>query len=412
MAQRVIIIGGGVLGCSAAYALSQHPHLDVTLLEANTLASATTSYAAALLTRARQQPVLADLVRETFNTIQALGEKLGQPLPYRQVGSLHIGSDAASLAQLEQTAATAKQQKLKTEWLSVFDAQQKAPWLALPTDAKALYLPEDGFIDPYQLATAYGQVARLQGCRIRQNQRVKQLLQQGDRVTGVELVSGERLYADYVVDAAGPWATALAKQVGVNLAMASVRSHYWITDQRQTVPMGSPMVILPQAKAYARPEVGGLLFGLRDETPVYCSPNQLPNQLDGFSFGQDEQGWQALEAGYESLLPFFPELNDAKIEHYISGISSYTPDGLPLLGYFQADSGTPLIKGFLVMTGCSGAGIGLSGGLGRLIAELIQGKQTFTDLSALQPHRFGQIDPYDDQFQRRCALARCQKRSG
>ncbi|MBB1485357.1 NAD(P)/FAD-dependent oxidoreductase [Oceanospirillum sediminis] len=421
---RIVIIGGGILGCSAAFHLMKQANCEVVLLEAATLAAATTSSAAALLTRARQKPVIADLVRQTFLAIDELECLLNEKLPYNQAGSLHIASRAESERQIQEMAELAEQQNLPVHWLSSRQVAEACPWLQVPEQTLAALMPEDGFIDPYQLAMAYAQAARLLSSRssssslmIRQNSRVASLLQtvssQGAvQVTGVELADGEKIMADIVIDAAGPWSTMLARQVGVNLAMAPVRSHYWMTGKLASVPVDSPMVILPDARAYARPEVGHLLFGLRDYEPVYTSPERLPDNLAGFSFGCDEQGWEALEAGFEDLLPFFPELAQTEVEHYISGISSYTPDGSPLIGTMIRADGSNLASGFLAMTGCSGGGIGMSGGLGRLIAELATGQVLYTDASTLALNRFGVIDPLNDDFQKQCALARCGKRSG
>lgn len=420
---HILIIGGGILGCSTAFALSQYPNCRITLLEANTLAAATTSSAAALLTRARPKKVVSDLVRETFCAMDQLNQMLEQPLPYNKVGSLHIACSDESRQQLDAMATLAAAQDLPVHELSCDEVRKKSPWLSLPENADAFLLPEDGFIDPYQLATAYRQGAALRakasgtGLQIQQNTRVSRILRQSestgaDRVTGVQLADGRVLNADTVIGAAGPWSTMLARQVGVDLAMAPVRSHYWITGQLASAPPDSPMVILPDARAYARPEVGHLLFGLRDDQPVYTSPEQLPDELSGFSFGTDPEGWQALENGYEALARFFPEIDQVSIEHYISGISSYTPDGYPLVGFMTDAAGDKKLEGFIALTGCSGGGIGMSGGLGRLAAELALDETCFTDTKPLALNRFGTVDPLDDDFQRRCALARTAKRSG
>ncbi|WP_417597559.1 NAD(P)/FAD-dependent oxidoreductase [Oceanospirillum sp.] len=421
--RHILIIGGGILGCSAAFALSQRAHCKVTLLEANTLAAATTSSAAALLTRARHKPVISDLVRETFAAMAQLNTLLDQPLPYKKVGSLHIACSSESSDQLDAMAMLAAEQQLPVHDLSMAEVRQKSPWLSLPGGARALFMPEDGFIDPYQLAMAYRQgaaaCARQSGAElsILQNTRVEKIAFEPASahpacVTGVKLADGQLIDADTVIDAAGPWSTLLANEVGVDLAMAPVRSHYWITGKLSSVPPDSPMVILPDARAYARPEVGHLLFGLRDYQPVYTSPEQLPNELSGFCFGHDPEGWQSLEDGYKDLAGFFPEIDRVPVEHYISGISSYTPDGSPLAGFLTDDKGKRIMEGFIALTGCSGGGIGMSGGLGRLAAELALDKPLFTDLKPLALNRFGSVDPLSDDFQRRCALARMAKRSG
>ncbi|MDH2433196.1 FAD-dependent oxidoreductase [Pokkaliibacter sp. MBI-7] len=401
----VLIIGGGVLGCALGYYLSRDPALQITLLERQTLGSGTTSFAAGLLTKARPTPQVRALVSETFAAIARLNEE-GIDIPFNQVGSLHIGCSDSARAQVSRTAELAQLQQDPVQWLQAEQVSQRCPWLQVPGDCAAALLPHDGFIDPYQLCMAYAQGARRQGVNLRQYSAVQRLLRDGQRITGVELEQGEQLLARWVIDAAGPWSTALAYEQDLFLAMAPVRSHYWITASSPLFPSQSPMVILPDALAYARPEVGGLLFGLRDQHPVYASPAQLPVDIRGFSFGEDDEGWEALAAGFSALQAFFPALQQLPMAHHVSNISSYTPDGLPLLGQVGD------VEGFIAATGCSGAGVSLSGGIARLISADISGHSRWLDRQAFSPNRFGRVDPMCDEFQRRCALARANKRTG
>ncbi len=169
------------------------------------------------------------------------------------------------------------------------------------------------------------------------------------------------------------------------------------------------MTILPDSGAYARPDVGGLLFGLREAQAVVADPAVLPESLQGFRFDTDPAGEHALEDGYASLRSQLPPLLDElRLAHYVSNVSSYTPpDGFYLLG-----PPMPGIQGFIAATGCSGAGIGMSGGIGRFISELIAGQPTFVTSEPFRLDRFGAIDPFDPDFIHRCAAARARKRTG
>ncbi len=402
----IVIIGGGILGCAIARYLSRTPGLSVTVIERHGLGEQTTSHAAALLTRVRPHRELTDLVMETFQAIDELGESAGEPLPLRRVGSVQVAAEAPGKQQIEQTAQRAAEVGVVAETICADEAQRRAPWLKLNSDTAALWLPDDGYIDPYTLCMAYAAEARRNGVRFYQRQTVTDILQQDSRITGVRLASGETLFAGTVIDAAGPWSTALAKQLGVNLGMAPVRSHYWISAPHPRIPADGPMTILPDSGAYARPEVGGLLFGLRDSQTVCARPDRLPDSLHDFRFDVDPTGEAALAAGYEALHGQVPMLDELKLAHYISNVSSYTPDGFYLLGAM------PGVDGFLAATGCSGAGIGMSGGIGRFIAELATGQTPFVAPERFRLDRFGAIDSYDPDFIRRCAEARARKRSG
>lgn len=402
----VVIIGGGILGCSIASYLSRTPGLSVVVLERHGLGEQTTSHAAALLTRVRPHRELTRLVMETFRAIDALGEAVSEPLPLRRVGSLQVATSEPGRRQIEQIAGRAAEVGVAAYGISADEAMERAPWLTLDQHTAALWLPDDGYIDPYSLCMAYAVQARRQGVRFRLQQSVSDLLQRGSRVTGVRLASGECIHAGTVIDAAGPWSTALARQLGVNLGMAPIRSHYWISAPHPRIPSDAPMTILPDSGAYARPEVGGLLFGLRDEQAVFARADRLPDSLNDYCFDVDPTGDEALASGYQGLRQQCAILDELPLAHYVSNISSYTPDGFYLLGAM------PGVDGFMAATGCSGAGIGMSGGIGRFMAELVTGQPPFVSPEPFRLDRFGAIDSFDPTFIRRCAEARARKRTG
>ncbi|PCM43242.1 NAD(P)/FAD-dependent oxidoreductase [Marinobacter sp. ANT_B65] len=402
----VVIIGGGILGCAIARYLSQTPNLGIVVVERHGLGEQTTSHAAALLTRVRPHRVLTDMVMETFRAIDELGSYLGEQLPLKRVGSLQVSAKPEGRRQIEQTSQRAEDAGVLAERISADEAMRLAPWLELTPDASALWLPDDGYIDPYTLCQAYAAEARRKGTRFLLKREVSELLQQSSTVTGVRLADGETISAGTVIDAAGPWSTALAMQAGIHLGMAPVRSHYWISSPHPKISTHGPMTILPDSGAYARPEVGGLLFGLRDQQSVVAHPATLPDNLQGFRFDTDPTGELALESGYEALRCQLSVLDELRLAHYVSNVSSYTPDGFALLGPM------PGIDGFIAATGCSGGGVGMSGGIGRLIAELATNQSPFVPPEPFRLDRFGDIDSYSPDFIRRCAEARARKRTG
>lgn len=402
----VVVIGGGILGCSIASYLSKHSNLSVTVIERGGLAEQTTSQAAGLLTRIRPSSGLTALAMETFSAIEQLEDATGELLPLQRVGSLQAAATPAGQLQLITLANRATEFGTKHEWIDPSDAEQLAPWLSLEPHARALYLPDDGYIDPYALCMAYARDARNNGVSFKLYQEVISLAGQAGRVTGVHLASGDTLQAGLVIDAAGPWSTALARQQGINLAMAPIRSHYWMAAFHEKITRDGPITILPDCGAYARPEVGGLLFGLRDRHAVYARPDALPANLNGYSFDIDATGDEALAEGYSALHKQCPILDEMTLAHYISGVSSYTPDSAPLVGPM------PGVEGFIAATGCSGAGVGLSGGIGRLVADIVTQGTPFVTPNDFRLDRFGAIDSFDPAFIKRCADARANKRSG
>ncbi len=401
----VIIIGGGILGCAIAYSLSRMKARKVVLLERRMLAEANTSRAAGLLTQARSMPVLSSLIRETYLAAQEIEETLGESLELRKVGSLHVAVAEKEQEKLKKLVETASLLKIQTESLKPEEAMAMVPWLKLSSGASALLTPQDAFADGYLLAQAYARAAKANGVNIRQNTAVKRISLHHDEVNGV-LTSEGPLSASVVIDAAGVWAGLMAWELGIGLPMAPVRSHYWITAPDPLFDRNQPFVILPDARAYTRPEGNSLLFGLRESNGVSVDPRRLPEDLSGFMIGRLEDERESLIEGFPLLHPFFPGLEVGGIAHYITGLSTYTPDGLFVLGP------VPGIKGFLVATGCCGAGIAASGGIGRAIAEMAAGFAPSYDLRPFRIDRFGPVDPMSEDFQKRCSEARSAKSSG
>ena len=231
------------------------------------------------------------------------------------------------------------------------------------------------------------------------------ICKEGQRATGVKTNRGD-FSSSLVIDAAGIWAGMLLRELGIGFPMAPVRSHYWITAEHPSFSPQQPFVILPDARAYARPETNRLLFGFRETQSVAVDPRELPEKMNGYVFKQDPYGWESLLEGIPEFSKFFPLIEEIEISTYIKGLSNYTPDGNFVLGAI------PSLDGFLAATGCAGAGIAMSGGIGRLVADLAMGCTPFADAAPHRINRFGEIDPLNPAFLQRCADARSGKITG
>lgn len=403
----ILIVGGGVFGAAIAYALARRGFGQrILLLERRQPAAGATSRAAALLTLVRDKPHFIALVFETYRAIEALQAEHGEDVGLRRVGALHVcgPAGASALQQLAERCATAG---VASQRLAPADAVQRAPWLNAEAIDTALFFAQEAYVEPYLLCTAYVRAAVRMGAKLRLGADVRRIRHDRQRISGVELAGGECLPATIVIDAAGAWAGLLCAELGVPLPMAPVRSQYWITATDALFPRQGPIVLLPEIGAYARPEVGALLFGIRERQAAVADPRLLPEDLAGFVFdAQDPDGWNNLAAGAESLRHFFPAIDRIGIAHYVTGPSNYTPDGNLLVGAVEQ------WPGLFVATGCNGAGIAVSGGVGRLIAELVAGQRPFVDPAVHRPLRCGSFDPFAPGFLRQCAEVRSRKTSG
>ncbi|MBS0029748.1 NAD(P)/FAD-dependent oxidoreductase [Chitinophaga sp. 22321] len=401
----VVVIGGGIFGCATAYYYTRnYPGRKIIVLERNELCNAATSRAAALMTRIRSKKAFIPLSLETYNAISAMEQQLGESMDVKRVGVMHVAATEGSVKELEALMAVAAEFGEPTSWISNSEAHNRAPWLNTEEAIRIGYIPGEAYCDPYLLGTFYARCAKMQGADIRQGVTVTEVIMDGQTAVGVRTEHGE-IRAGKVIVAAGAWAPLFAAQAGIGLPMAPVRSQYWITDKAGIFPADSPIVLLPDAQAYARPEGGSLLFGIREKKSFAASPESIPADIHHFSFSPDK-GMQDLSEVIEKLARFFPGVYDVGLRYYVAGFSGYTPDNNLTMGIPDG------VENLLLATGCVGAGIAVSGGVGRAFAALAAGEPNPYDFSSFDIHRFGKIDPLSPEWLERCAMARSLKKSG
>lgn len=402
---NVVIVGGGVFGNSIAYHYAKNNlNKRVIVLERNELCNAATSRAAAMITKVRAKKEFIPLAKQTYTAIAEMELLLGESLDIKKVGILHVAATENKVKDLDELVKIAAEFKEQSEYVSVEKAERMVPWLDASTTLRMAFMPDEAYCDPYLLGTFFARSAKFLGADIRQGIEVTDILMEGNTVIGVDTNDGI-IEADMVIISSGAWAPILAKKAGVNLSLAPVRSQYWITERNELFPEKSPMVVLPDVNAYLRPESGALLFGIRERQSMAVSPADVPNDISDFQFSPDK-GMNDLSEVIEGLAKFFPRVNDIGLKYYIAGFSAYTPDNYLSMGT------TPFAHNILFATGCVGAGIAVCGGVGLAFAEMAAGRKNPYDFSAFNIHRFGNIDPFSQDWLQRCAAARALKNSG
>ena len=402
---NVIVIGGGIFGCAIAYYYTRNnPGKKIIVLERNELCNSATSRAAALVTIVRSKRSYIPLSLETYRAVADMEKTLGESMDMKTVGMMHVAVSEARVADLEILMRIAEDFKQPAYYISRQEAHRMSPWLKTDEATRIGFMPNEAYCDPYLLGTFFARCAKMQGADIRQGVEVKELIVEHSTATGVACTDGN-IYADKVIIAAGAWAPIFAAQAGIGLPMAPVRSQYWITERADIFPMNSPMVILPDAQAYARPEGGSLLFGIREANSLSMSPKDIPRDISGFPFSHDS-GMSDLSQVIDRLGRFFPGIYDIGLKYYIAGFSGYTPDGNLSMGV------APGVNNLLLATGCVGAGISVAGGVGLAFAEMAADRENPYDFSDFDIRRFGQIDPFSHEWLIKCAEARSKKVSG
>lgn len=401
-----IIIGGGLLGCATAYQLAKRKAGNILLLDGNEIASQASARAACLLTRARTKPALMELVQETYDCIEEIEILLDESLELQQCGSITIASSEGTLTGLEALEEAATRFHIPNERIDKEKVKELLPWMDVSTVAEAVYMPTDAFIDSALLCSGYARAARKLGVELRSNCKVKEISVEGDKIKGVVLCNGEKLSAPVVINAAGSWANLLMKPLNIGLPFTPVRSHFWITGiDKERFPVNHPFTVIPDARAFTRSDVGALIIGLRESECQAFDPATLTEKLEHFDFKKAAE-WAVLDECAPLLKRYLPDMDELGIAHYVVGPSCYVPDSMFVIGAIND------YKGLYSVTGCCGGGVAAGGGMGRLAAELILNETPFVNPALFAPDRFGEIDPFSSDFQRRCADARSNKKGG
>lgn len=401
----VVIIGGGIIGCSAAYHAAKRGITDVLVIERNQLASGATARAAGLVCHARSDVSTIHMVKRTVAAISELEALLEEKIDFHQVGSLRAVFSEARAAELQKMKECLAAAGTAFEAISASAAHSLCPWLELGDARQIIFVPADGYVDGARLGTAYSAAARKLGTRVRRGITATNLLTDSGRVTGVETEQGT-IQADWVVDAAGVWGAEVASWLGWGFAAAPTRSHYWITAPDGNGTPGQPNVHLPDMRAYLRSEVGGLLIGLQEPKSLTFNPLELNADMNDISLTDEERDLDLLVDGANALRPVIPTIDEWGFAHHIAGLSNYTPDGKFVLGPI------PGVERFFLAGGCCGSGVAASGGFGQVIADLISGSESSIDITRYRPDRFGDVDPTSEAFRERCAAARAGKSRG
>ncbi len=402
----LIIVGGGIFGASIAYYFKRdNPDKEVVVYERNELCSGNTGLSAALMSTVRQYAHVIPMSLETYKVIPELEKITGTSIPIQYNGAIHIAVRPKTVAILKDMKFTASQFGIRCEEITPKIAHQMAPWLNASMAKKIIHFPGEAITDPYLLCMAFANAAKALGAKFVRNTEVTDLWKKGNEIIGIHTATKIH-YAKKTVLAAGVWSSILAEKAGIHLPMAPVRSQYWITEASETLfPPTSPTVLISEANFYARPQSKSLLFGIREANSIYVDPRKLPKTILDYSFNND-MGWDDLEENYKKLLPFFPAFEDTGIKNYVAGFSGYTPDNQFILGE------VPGISGILLATGCVGAGISVSGGVGLGISRLASDKENPFDFSKYQPNRFGHFNPFGVEHLAKCAAARSAKVCG
>ncbi len=360
---QVVIIGGGVIGCSVAYHLTKLGWRDVVLLERKELTSGTTWHAAGLVisgTFSSETMInLAKYTRDLYDGI--LEAETGLSTGFSPIGYIELATNKEWLEGLRRVAAYARTYGCVVEEISPGDVQKMWPQFKTNDIIAGFFAPEDGRANPVDATMALAKGARMGGARVLEGVNVIGIKKDNGRVTGVITDRGE-IEAEYVVNCAGMWAREVGKMAGVNVPLHAAEHYYLITEPIDGIHREMPIVEDPERFAYYREETGGLMIGMFE--PV-ASPWGMKGIPKDFSFGEIKPDWDRLMPYIENAMGRIPVAKNAGVHKLFCGPESFTPDLGPLMGE------APELKNFFVAAGLNSLGILLGGGVGQVMAQWI-----------------------------------------
>ncbi|WP_372921419.1 FAD-dependent oxidoreductase [Roseovarius sp.] len=380
---RVVIIGGGISGCSVAYHLSQLGWSDVVLLERKQLTSGTTWHAAGLIGQLRASQNMTRLAKYSADLYSRLEGETGLATGLRQCGSITVALTDERREEILRQSGMARAFGVEVQELSPAEVTSYYPHLEASDVVAGVYLPADGQADPANIALALAKGARLKGTRIVEQVKVTGVTTQNQRVTGVDWQSnGEQghIAADLVVNCGGMWGRDLAAQNGITLPLHACEHFYIVTEG---IPgLGQlPVLRVPDECAYYKEDAGKMLLGAFE--PV-AKPWGMNGISEDFCFDQLPEDFDHFEPILEKAIARMPILASAGIHTFFNGPESFTPDDRYYLGE------APALKGYWVAAGYNSVGLASSGGAGMALAQWMNdGKPPFdlweVDIRRAQP---------------------------
>lgn len=378
---RVVVIGGGALGCSLLYHLAKRGWTDTLLVEKNDLTAGSTWHAAGLCTQFNSSLNVTSLLMYSVDLFRRLEAETGQPVDFHGVGSIRLATTPDRMDQYRDHAGLARVAGLPYELIGPEEIGRRAPLLSLAGVIGGAWTPTDGYVDPTSVTLAMARGARDLGAEVQVGTTVRELRPRPGGEWDV-LTDRGTVRAGIVVNAAGIWGREIGKLAGVELPIVPMSHQYLVTDAIPEL-LGAhpemPVVRDTEASFYVREEANGLIVGPYERNPKPWAPRGIPAEFGKQLLAPDfEQVADVLDLAQQRI----PALRTAGMKQLLNGPTSYTPDGNALMGW------VPGLRNYFVLAGFS-YGIVQSGGAGRNAAAWIVDGEPIDNLWELDVSRFG-----------------------
>ncbi len=381
---RVIIIGGGVIGCSVTYHLAKMGWKDVLLLERDQLTSGTTWHAAGLMvTFGSTSETSTEFRKYTRDLYASLEAETGFSTGFKPIGLIEVASNADYLEEYRRVAAFNRYCGVDVQEISPKEIKELFPLARVDDLLAGFYMKDDGRVNPIDATIALARGAQQYGATIIEGVSVTGVTKKNGVVTGVTTPQGN-IEAEYVVNCAGMWARQLGELAGVNIPNQAAEHYYLITEEIKDLPSNMPILEDPSHYGYYREEVGGLMVGLFEPD---CAPWKIDGIPNDFSFGEIAPDWERMTPFLEKAMSRVPITMEIGVKKFFCGPESFTPDLKPIIGE------APELRNYFVAAGLNSIGIIIGGGFGQVMAHWIINGNPDVDITGFNIDR---LHPYQN----------------
>jgi 4-methylaminobutanoate oxidase (formaldehyde-forming) len=377
---KVVVIGGGVIGCSVAYHLAKFGWKDTVLLERDQLTSGTTWHAAGLVSQLGPSAAVTKIRKYSLDLYKELEKKVDHSAGLRLNGALSIAENKGRWQELQRQATNAQLYDIDVRILDKDRIKKDYPIINTDEILGGILMPGDGAADPSGVTYMLAKAAKKEGAQIFEKSPVDEILTKNGKISGVK-VNDQVIECEYIVLASGMWSRQIGEKVGVNIPLYPAEHFYIITEPIENLSKTLPTIRDFDNRTYIKEDAGKLLVGIfeANSIPAFKTTNKVP---EDFSFGEFQENFEHFEPYLNAAVKRFPILETTGIRKFFSGPESFTPDTNTLLGE------VPEIKNFFVCCGLNSIGIGSGGGVGKVTAEWLMTGHINEDIFSYDIKRF------------------------
>ena len=387
---KIVIIGGGVVGCSTAYHLTHNGCADVVLIERNKLTSGSTWHAAGAIAQYRPNNNLMNLAAYAVRMIPELENETGQATGWRQTGGMRISTRKERRAEYERTITAARSFGLEMGLIGPKGAKEKFPLMHTDDLDCSIWIPSDGLVSPSDMTMALAKGARMKGAKILEDTAVTDFVVTDGRLEAVVTDQGT-IKCEGAAICAGVWSRKIGRLAGVDIPIWPSHHCYMITEKIEGITPDLPVMRDPELYHYIREEVGGLMVGQYEPDPVPYPDAAVP---DDFVFHLMPENLDHFMPHMMPLVHRFPVLEAAGVKTWINGLESFTEDQNPVLGETEID-------GLFTACGFNAYGITVGPGFGMALGEWMMNGEPPFDLWGTDIRRFAKFHGSDAQVRAR-----------